>query len=228
MRILLWGTGLILATSLLVGLWLTSIEYIAFDLSYYDKQYMKYDISTCVEIQQNDLLHITENMLLYIKGKRSTLDMQVIQGNVMREVFSTREKKHMEDVQMLFLKGYEWRKWCGILFLICICFLISHKEGIYTLFKSIKIVSVVGSITVGFLGLVVYHDFTASFTIFHHIFFDNDLWLLDPAEDILISIVPEPFFVDTAALFVKIIVSLLVGLFLLSTLILHRYKKSRI
>ena len=34
---------------------------------------------------------------------------------------------------------------------------------------------------------------------FHKIFFDNDLWILDPATDLLINIVPEPFFMDTAA-----------------------------
>ena len=33
---------------------------------------------------------------------------------------------------------------------------------------------------------------------FHQIFFDNDLWILDPATDLLINIVPEPFFMDTA------------------------------
>lgn len=42
-------------------------------------------------------------------------------------------------------------------------------------------------------------DFTKYFVIFHHIFFNNDLWLLDPATDLLINIVPEPFFVDTAS-----------------------------
>ena len=42
-------------------------------------------------------------------------------------------------------------------------------------------------------------DFTRYFTIFHQIFFDNDLWILDPRTDLLINIVPEPFFVDTAA-----------------------------
>ena len=26
----------------------------------------------------------------------------------------------------------------------------------------------------------------------------NDLWILDPSTDLLINIVPEPFFVDTA------------------------------
>lgn len=49
------------------------------------------------------------------------------------------------------------------------------------------------------LGLVISTDFTKYFVIFHHIFFNNDLWLLDPATDLLINIVPEPFFVDTAS-----------------------------
>ena len=35
--------------------------------------------------------------------------------------------------------------------------------------------------------------------MFHHIFFTNDLWILDPATDMLINIVPEGFFMDTAA-----------------------------
>ena len=30
--------------------------------------------------------------------------------------------------------------------------------------------------------------------MFHHIFFRNDLWLLDPNTDILIMMVPETFF----------------------------------
>ena len=35
--------------------------------------------------------------------------------------------------------------------------------------------------------------------MFHHIFFNNDLWMLNPDTDLLINIVPEPFFMDTAA-----------------------------
>ena len=49
------------------------------------------------------------------------------------------------------------------------------------------------------LAAIVSTDFTKYFTVFHEIFFDNDLWLLNPNEDLLINIVPEPFFVDTAA-----------------------------
>ena len=49
------------------------------------------------------------------------------------------------------------------------------------------------------LGLVISTDFTKYFVIFHHIFFNNDLWMLNPDTDLLINIVPEPFFMDTAA-----------------------------
>ena len=54
-----------------------------------------------------------------------------------------------------------------------------------------------GLITV--LGLIISTDFTKYFILFHHIFFTNDLWILDPATDMLINIVPEGFFMDTAA-----------------------------
>ena len=32
--------------------------------------------------------------------------------------------------------------------------------------------------------------------IFHEIFFDNDLWIFDPAEDYMIRMLPEGFFFD--------------------------------
>jgi integral membrane protein (TIGR01906 family) len=41
-------------------------------------------------------------------------------------------------------------------------------------------------------------DFTQVFTTFHHIFFDNDLWILDPRKDNLINIMQEDVFSDAA------------------------------
>ena len=43
------------------------------------------------------------------------------------------------------------------------------------------------------LGGMFVSDFTRYFTEFHHIFFNNDLWLFDPATSRLINIVPEAF-----------------------------------
>ena len=41
-------------------------------------------------------------------------------------------------------------------------------------------------------------DFNTAFTVFHEIFFTNDLWLFDPAEDYMIRMLPEGFFYDMA------------------------------
>ena len=46
------------------------------------------------------------------------------------------------------------------------------------------------------LGLLFASDFTKYFTIFHEIFFTNDLWLFDPATDYMIRMLPEGFFYD--------------------------------
>ena len=48
------------------------------------------------------------------------------------------------------------------------------------------------------LAGIISTDFNKYFIIFHHIFFNNDLWMLNPDTDLLINIVPEPFFMDTA------------------------------
>ncbi|MDU3398484.1 MAG: DUF1461 domain-containing protein, partial [Clostridiales bacterium] len=53
-----------------------------------------------------------------------------------------------------------------------------------------------GAVTV--LALVISANFTKYFVLFHHIFFTNDLWILNPDTDMLINIVPEGFFMDTA------------------------------
>ena len=42
-------------------------------------------------------------------------------------------------------------------------------------------------------------DFNAVFVMFHHLFFDNDLWIFDPAEDYMIRMLPEGLFADMAA-----------------------------
>ena len=46
------------------------------------------------------------------------------------------------------------------------------------------------------LGFLISRDFTAVFTKFHELLFNNDLWLLDPETDYMIRILPEGFFLD--------------------------------
>jgi integral membrane protein (TIGR01906 family) len=49
-----------------------------------------------------------------------------------------------------------------------------------------------------FLIIVGMNNFTYLFTKFHHVFFDNDLWILDPRHDNLVNVMQESVFSDAA------------------------------
>ena len=49
-----------------------------------------------------------------------------------------------------------------------------------------------------FLIIVGMNNFTFLFTKFHHVFFDNDLWILDPRVDNLVNVMQEAVFADAA------------------------------
>jgi integral membrane protein (TIGR01906 family) len=59
-------------------------------------------------------------------------------------------------------------------------------------------------------------NFTLYWDYFHYIFFDNDLWQLDPRTDVLIQMVPEEFFYD---LVVRIIFYFIGGMVILGTML---------
>ena len=62
--------------------------------------------------------------------------------------------------------------------------------------KSWQIILGVLLAAVTVLGIAVARDFNAVFTLFHEIFFDNDLWIFDPATDYMIRMLPEGLFFD--------------------------------
>ena len=47
-----------------------------------------------------------------------------------------------------------------------------------------------------FLGVAMSIDFTSCFTLFHKLFFTNNLWIFDPETDYMIRMLPEGFFSD--------------------------------
>ena len=117
-----------------------------------------------------------------------------------REVFNDREIAHMEDVRGLFLGGLALRRSSIGLIVVCVVLLFSRKADVRRVLpKMICAGSALFFAVLAILAAIISTDFNKYFIIFHHIFFNNDLWLLNPDTDLLINIVPEPFFMDTAA-----------------------------
>ena len=106
----------------------------------------------------------------------------------------------MEDVRGLFVGALVLRRICIVTAFVCVALLWLLKADIALVVpRSVCWGTRLFFAIICVLGLVISTDFTKYFVIFHHIFFNNDLWMLNPDTDLLINIVPEPFFMDTAA-----------------------------
>lgn len=199
--ILQYAFGILLAFCLILILLITSVEAVAYRIpGYYENEYTKYNVTEAVHMEMDDLLDVTEQMMAYLRGDREDLHITTVVDGQTREFFNEREIAHMEDVRNLFLGGIMLRSLCIRGAGLCLIILAAMR----TRFSRVLPMSICAGTGLFFiiaciLAAVISTDFTKYFTIFHQIFFDNDLWILDPRTDLLINIVPEPFFMDTAA-----------------------------
>ena len=196
-----WLLGLICAFSLMIVFLITSVEAVAYwTPHYYENEYTRYQVADDVQMEMDDLLYVTDEMMAYLRGSRDDLNIDTVVDGTPREFFNAREKAHMADVRNLFLGGLALRRLCLFLAAASVALLALLKVPLKHLLPRMLCAG-----TVLFLGVtallagIISTDFTKYFIIFHKIFFTNDLWQLDPRTDLLINIVPEPFFMDTAA-----------------------------
>ena len=197
-----WLAGIFTAFCLMIILLITSVEAVVYwTPGYFEREYTKYNVlDSLPSMTMEDLLEVADEMMDYLKGEREDLHVVTVMGGQEREFFNEREIAHMEDVQVLFLRAMSLRRACIFICVLCLGFLFLTKAPVRRVLPP-SICAGTGlffGIT-AILALIISGDFTKYFVIFHHIFFDNDLWILDPATDMLINIVPEGFFMDTAA-----------------------------
>ena len=74
------------------------------------------------------------------------------------------------------------------------------------------------------IGAYVAVDFSSFWTKFHHIFFTNDLWLLDYDTDRMIRICPEQLFFDIVVRFALIGFGVVLALLIISIIIKGKKK----
>ena len=214
MKVLHRMTGIIAGVATIVFLLITAFEIAAYsDYGWYEKAYEKYEVLDDLEMDMSHVMEVTKEMMAYLRGNRDDLVVQTVVDGEQREFFNEREKAHMVDVQNLFLGGLWLRRGTILLIVLTIIFLVKTKADWKKLLPQsflIGTASFIG-ITAG-AGALFLSDFNQYFTLFHEIFFDNDLWLLDPRVSIMINMFPEPFFFamvfTIAALFAGILIVL--------------------
>lgn len=214
-----------------VLLLLTDVQLIAYDRDYYRAEYIKYDIPEHIGMNMDNLMYSTEQLLLYLDNKRDDLNFKAEFTKGKEEFFSQRDKYHMIDVKGLFVKGRLIR---NVSFIYVICFILfffrkkDTKRQLRRIAKYGIAVAAAGIAPVLILIVLMNMDFYKYFTIFHEIFFTNDLWLLDPAADRLINIFPQDFFTDMAFSISYLYIAEMVVILMGSLLILTFIKKTPI
>ena len=200
MKCLYHGMGLAAAFCLLFVVLITSVEAVVYwNTGYFEKQYQKYDVLKQVHMEMEDLLYVTDEMMDYLKGVREDLNILTVVDGKERPFFNEKEIRHMVDVQGLFLSAIRWRRVASVLLVLLGSLLLWKKQAaVFWRMLQWGIGLVFGGMAG--LALLISTNFTKYFTCFHLLFFDNDDWILNPKTDLLINIVPEGFFRDTAFL----------------------------
>ena len=226
-----YAAGIFTAFWLIIAFLITSVEAVTYwTPGYYEKEYTKYQVlNDLPEMTMDDLLDVTDEMMAFLRGKRENLHVYTTMGGEYREFFNDREIAHMEDVRGLFIGGL-WLRRIGILITLCfasLAYFWGHKSAERTaalkrlIPKSLCIgTGAVFAVALVLIGIIS-TDFTKYFIVFHKIFFNNDLWVLDPRTDMLINIVPEGFFFDTAAQ-IALVFAVIVGMFFVGNLVVYK------
>jgi len=208
-----------------IVLLLTSVEIVAFNLNHYSESFIKYNITEATGMDMENLEYAIEDILEYLKDDRDELDTRAVINGEKTEVFGERETQHMVDVKDLFIKGILMRNISIPLIIIISLFIIKKDKYWRNGFsKTLLYTSVCNIAILGILLILMAIDFYKYFTYFHLMFFTNDLWLLNPNTDVLIQMVPEVFFYDTALKIVTYFIGTLVVLGLFGLYLIKKNK----
>ena len=228
MKKIQWAAGIIFAFALMTALLISSFEIAMYaDFGVYEREYEKYDVLSDLDMTMEDTMYVTREMMAYLRGNRDTLSVITTVEGREQDFFNEQDRFHMGEVRDLFIGGLNIRLGAAAVAVICLLFLIATRADLKRILsRGYQIALIAAGAAVAALGIAVAVDFNAVFVKFHHIFFDNDLWIFDPAEDYMIRMLPEGLFADMVIRIGGIFVAGLAILLVLSIVLGKFHKKT--
>ncbi len=199
MKGLRWILGGAASLAMVVILLISSFQAAMYlDFGVYQREYTKYKVLRELDMDMDDAMYVTREMMAYLKGNRESLSVVTTVEGVEQDFFNEQDRLHMKDVQVLFLGGLALRRGAALVLAVSLVLLlvIRRQELWRILSRSYQVTMGVLTAMILILGSAMATNFNAVFTKFHEIFFDNDLWIFDPAEDYMIRMLPEGLFFD--------------------------------
>ena len=189
-KIIQWTAGVIFSLLIIFVILISSFEIVLYsDMSVYRKEYEKYEVLDELDMTMDDAMYVTREMMDYLRG----------------------------EVRDIFAGGLRLRTAALVAAAVSLLILYMCRADVKKILPQTYQVAVgIVLIPTAGIGIAAAIDFNSVFVQFHNIFFDNDLWLFDPAEDFMIRMLPEGLFYYMAFRVGSLFAGILVILFLLS------------
>lgn len=192
--------------AVMTGILLSVIFALAFNRGFYSYEYQKGDQAASIGMSDKDLMKATDTLLDYLENKRDNIRVTAEISGTKTEVFNERETLHMVDVKNLYQNAVHVRNIllvCGIVILIFLC-VKNRNQWHMILSEGYRHGMTLILLVVVFILIWAVADFYDFWMDFHYLFFDNDLFLLDPNTSIMINMFPETFFSDLVILIIVV------------------------
>lgn len=222
--------GILFSIALVMVLLITSFEIGAYgSWSFYQKEYEKYEVAEQLHMEMTDIMSTTKYMMSYLRGGEEELVFVTQIEGEEKDFFNEQDRFHMGEVKELFLGGLALRRIALVLCVGSLLGLLLMKcDWIGVLLQMYRRTLVGLFAIVIVLGILIAQNFSKAFEIFHHIFFDNDLWLFDPRYDYMIRMLPEGFFSDIVLRIGSIFICFLIVSLLINIIISKTNKSNKI
>ena len=183
----------ILSISFIIITLISTIFYCAFDRQFYSKQHLDNNIANIVGIKYDELIDVNDHLLNYLLYIEDDLQIDVnIDGDIV-SYFNNKELIHMQDVKELVRVFFI----VDILLIIIFILLLVYqfiKNNIIGLIKAYNKSIIYSIVLFAIIISIIAIDFNYFWNTIHPIFFNNDLWMLNPLVDRLLMMYPLNFF----------------------------------
>ena len=194
----------IAALLIIIAVLFTSLQICINQRNWYYESYVKYGTAKETQISDEEMTEAIFRLIDYMEGRADSIQLSVTENGQTVEMYNRQEIDHMVDVRALYQAWRAVRTYGGILavIIIAVCMATLQKgERIGMLCRGFLIAAAVFGAVLIVLGIWVAVDFNSFWTEFHHLFFTNDLWLMDYRTCRMIRICPLQLFNDIVVRF---------------------------
>ncbi|MCI1959465.1 MAG: TIGR01906 family membrane protein [Clostridia bacterium] len=166
------------------------------DISFYRYEFSKNMTEKATSMTERNLEDSMSVVIDYMKGQSNSMNFYIKENGKEKPVFNAREKRHMEDVRKIVLDCIWIRRaaFAAVLFILILLKELCLNRRVFFKATAITFLVLTAFSLVAFI--IVANGFGNAFVVFHHILFNNNYWLLDPNNSLLINMLPQTFFSD--------------------------------